>query len=160
MTKAEIHQRFIQQLSDELETITAAAKNTFDVATHEESQAKSKYDTFGLESSYLARGQALRVEELTGALQRMHALPLLAFGPKTGIDLSALVRLGAADGTHQTLFISPVGGGEEIMVDDEEIIIVTPSSPLGRAVMSKVPGAKVEMMMGGVTQQFTVLSVE
>lgn len=159
MTKKQIHQAFIDQLRRELETLSAAAKNSFDVATHEEHQAKSKYDTFSLESSYLARGQAMRVEELREALLRLDALPLPAFGASTPIDHGALVRLGADDGTTQTVFVAPVAGGEEMVVDGEEIIIISPGSPLGRAVMSKTEGARFDMKVERGSHTFTVLSV-
>lgn len=159
MTKKHIHQAFIDQLQRELETLSEAAKNSFDVATHEGHQAESKYDTFSLESSYLARGQAMRVEELREALLRLGALPLLHFGSSTPIDHSALVRLQADDGTKQALFVAPVAGGEEIIVDGEEIMIVSPGSPLGKALISKSVGARFDMEMGSEAQSYTVLSV-
>ena len=159
MTKQQIHQAFIDQLQCELESLSAAAKNSFDVATDEAHQAESKYDTFSLESSYLARGQAMRVEELREALLRLDTMPLPAFGPSTPIDHGALVRLGVDDGSTQAVFVAPVAGGEEMIVDDEEIIIVSPGSPLGRAVMSQTEGARFEMKVEFGSRTFTILSV-
>ena len=160
MTKRDIHQRFVDQLTKELESITAAAKKTIATATNEEHQAKSKYETFSLESSYLARGQAKRVEELTDALERLRMLPLKKLNDTSPIQLSALVRLEANAGERRTLFFGPAAGGEEIVVDGEEMIIVTSQSPLGQAVLGKTVGDTFDMKMGIDTQTFTVVSVE
>ncbi|MBT3295017.1 MAG: transcription elongation factor GreAB [Verrucomicrobia bacterium] len=160
MTKQDIHQRFIDQLTREVETITAAAKSSFDTATNAEHQAKSKYDTFSLETSYLARGQAKRVEELNDALERLQQLPLKALDATTPILLSALVRLRADDGETRALFLGSAAGGEMISVDGEEIIMVTARAPLGQAVLGKTVGDTFDIKMGIDTQTFTVVSVE
>ena len=160
MTKKDIHQCFVDQLTSELESLTAAAKNTIATATNKEHHAKSKYETFSLESSYLARGQAKRVEELTDALERLRMLPLKKLNDTAPIQLSALVRLEASDGEKRTVFFGPAGGGEEIIVDGEEIIIVTSRSPLGQAVLGKTVGDAIDIKMGIDAQTFTVVSVE
>lgn len=160
MTKKEIHQRFIDQLAEELDSIRTAAKKSIATAKDKAHQAESKYDTFSLESSYLARGQAKRVEELTDALDRLQMLPLKELDETSPIQLSALVRLEANDGDKRTLFFGPAGSGEEINVDGEEIIIVTSSSPLGKAVLGKKVGDTFDIKMGIDAQTFTVVSVE
>ncbi len=160
MTKKEIHQQFVDQLTCELETITAAARSTFATATDEEHHAEGKYDTFSLESSYLARGQAKRVEELKLSLERLQMLPLKAMDETTPIQLGALVRLEAASGETRTLFFGPAGGGETITVDGEQIMILTASSPLGRAIVGKTSGYAFDIILAGQEQHFTVASVE
>ena len=84
-------------------------------ATDREHKAQNKYDTFGLEASYLARGQAQRVEDLTEALARLRAMPLRAFGDGEGIQSSALVEVENAEGERDLLFLVGAGGGEEVM---------------------------------------------
>jgi len=159
-TKDDIHRCFIDQLSREVESITTAAKNSASMATNEAHRAESKYDTFSLESSYLARGQAKRLEELAHALERLQALPLKAFTEATPIQLSAFVRLEASDGKKRALFFGPAAGGEQITVDGEEIIIVTARSPLGQAVLGKSVGETFDIKIGATTQTFKVVSVE
>lgn len=160
MTKEEIHRRFIDHLANELESLTAAAKNSASMATNEAHRAESKYDTFSLESSYLARGQAKRIEELTHALERLQALPLKAFHGTAPIQLTALVRLLTSDGKKRTLFFGPAAGGEQIHVDGEEIIIMTARAPLGQALLGKTAGDTFDFKIGNATQTFTVVSVE
>ncbi|MBL7115120.1 MAG: GreA/GreB family elongation factor [Kiritimatiellae bacterium] len=160
MTKKEIHQGFIDQLEKELSAITASAKRSFATATDEEHHAEGKYDTFSLESSYLARGQAKRVKELTDALDRLQVLPLKDLDATMPIHLSALVRLKASNGEERTLFVGPAAGGETITVDGNAIMMITTSSPMGRAVLGKTVGDTFDMRLGIDVQTFTVLSVE
>ena len=160
MTKSEIHQQFVDQLAAEVDTITAAARSSFDTATNEEHHAEGKYDTFSLESSYLARGQAKRVEELTTALDRLQMLPMKTFSATTPIVLSALVRMEAENGEKRTVFLGPSAGGEEFLADGEEIVIVTSGSPMGQAILGKRVGATFDIKLGPIAQTFTITSVE
>ena len=160
MTKKAIHQRFVDQLTRELESITAAAKNSFAAATGDAHYAESKYDTFSLESSYLARGQAKRVKELTDTLARLQVLPLKKLRKNTPSRLGALVRLEADDGDKRTLFFCPGGGGEQITIDGEEILLVTFSAPIGQAVLGKTVGDTFNIKMGVMPQTFRVVSAE
>ena len=159
MTKQQIHQLFIDQLTEELEAVTAATKSSIDTATNKEHQAKSKYDTFGLESSYLARGQAKRVEELIDALDRLQMLPLKELDDSSLIQLSALIRLKSKSSETRSLFFGPAGGGEAITVEGEEIVIVTSRSPLGQAVLGKSTGYTFSIKLGDTLETFTISSV-
>lgn len=160
MTKHEIHRRFIEQLSAELDSLTSAAKNSASLATDEAHRAESKYDTFSLENSYLARGQALRVEELRHALQRMQALPLSDLPADTPVRLGTLIRLLAADGTRRAFFFGPAAGGEKVAAEGDEIVIVTARSPLGQALLGKRVGDTFDFKLGAATHTFTVKTVE
>lgn len=159
MTKKDIHKRFIDQIAAELESITTAAKSSFDVATNDEHRAESKYDTFKLESSFLARGQAKRVEELAHALDSLQMLPLKALRGKSPVQLGALVRLKAADGETRTLLFGSAAGGETIVVDGGEITVVTSGSPLGQAVLGKRVGDTVDIKIGPASHTYQVESV-
>jgi len=160
MTKADIHRRLIDQLSREVDALTAPAKSSISMATNEAHRAESKYDTFSLESSYLARGQAMRLEELAYALKSFQALELKAYTAATPIQLSALVRLESSEGKRKTLFFGPAAGGEQLTADGEEVTIITARSPLGQAVLGKTAGATFEFKVGRATHVFTVVSVE
>jgi len=159
MTKQDIHQQFIRQLENELDAITSAAKSSFSTATSEAHHAEGKYDTFSLETSYLARGQARRVEELRQALERLQQLPLRGLAGADPVQLSALVRLQGANGEKRVLFFGSAGGGERIQVNGEDIVIVTSQSPLGRAVLGKTAGEQFTISLAGSIQVFTIMSV-
>jgi transcription elongation GreA/GreB family factor len=160
MTKQDVHARFVAKLSAELEALTAAAKNAIAMATDEAHRAESKYDTFSLENSYLARGQAQRVEELRFALDRLQALAVKELNRESVIQHGSLVRLEASTGKSRTLYFCPGGGGEQVEVDGAEVCIITAASPLGKAVLGKRLGATVEVKIGRETQTFRIAEVE
>ncbi|MDE0838268.1 MAG: GreA/GreB family elongation factor [Kiritimatiellae bacterium] len=160
MDKFDIHQRFVDVLQGELAAITASAKDSFATATSEAHHAEGKYDTFSLESSYLARGQAKRVAELADALELFQLLPLKPLDDTSKIQLGALVHLDADDGETRTVYFGPAAGGEEISIDDETIIVLTSSSPLGAAILGKSTGDTFNLKMGLDTQSYTITSVQ
>ena len=160
MTKKVIHQRFIDHLTAELESITAVAKKTFATATSEEHRAEHKYDTFKLESSFLARGQAKRVEELASALDSLQMLPLKKLNSASPIQLGALIRLESGDGEMRVLYFGSAAGGETAVVGGVEITMITSRSPLGMAMLGKVVGDSFEINRGSAVQTFVVRSVE
>lgn len=160
MTKQDVHQRFVEKLSAELESLAAAAKNAIDMATNEAHRAESKYDTFSLENSYLARGQAQRVEELRFAIDRLHALSVKELTPESAIQHGSLVRLESGAGKMRTLYFCPGGGGEQVEVGGVEVCIVTAASPLGKAVLGRRLGDTFEVKIGRETQTFRIAGVE
>ena len=158
-SKKIIHRLLIDHVQAELDAITDAAKKSFATATSDEHRAESKYDTFKLESSFLSRGLAKRVEELTTALESLQGLDLKKLNKHTPVQVSALIRLKSDDGKTLAIFLGPDAGGESIRVDGEEISIVSARSPLGIAVLNKLVGDTFELTTGKATTRFTVLSV-
>jgi hypothetical protein len=127
----------IAQLTAELLRFAQAARAAQEEATNEQSKAENKYDTRGLEASYLAHGQARQAREIEIARQEFANLRVRTFGPRDAIDLGALVEL---DGT--LYFIGPSAGGTEAMHEGREVLVITPSSPLGRELMGKRQGER------------------
>ena len=66
--KSEVFQLFIDSIERELAILKKAAKDTADYATDSENKPENKYDTRGLEASYLAGAQAQRVSEMQDVL--------------------------------------------------------------------------------------------
>ena len=112
MIKAALLQQIIVTLSADLATLTGAARAAHAAATHEECLPDNKYDTTGLEASYLAQGQANRAAEIRQALVRYHALELRPFDEQTPIRLTALVTLEAENGSRRQVFLGRMRGDE------------------------------------------------
>src|SRR3954471_9645308 len=93
--------------------LTQAALSTHAEATDEENKAEDKYDTRGLEASYLAIGQSKAAEESAQAVAQFSALPLRDFGPHEPVSLGALVVL-ETNGRFTRYFVGPRAGGTEI----------------------------------------------
>ena len=159
MNKRAIIKKIIARLTEELQIYFRAAQFSRAEATHESSKAESKYDTRGLEASYLARGQSKQAAELEAAIAEFEKLAGRNFGADEPIDLGALVELEHG-GENLFYFIGPRAGGTEILHDKKEILVITPQSPLGEQLMGKKSGQEPQLTFGGSKQAAKVLKVE
>jgi transcription elongation GreA/GreB family factor len=159
MNKRAIIKKIIARLTDELEIYFRAAKFSRAEATHESSKAESKYDTRGLEASYLARGQSKQAAEIEAAIAEFEKLPAKKLGADEPISLGALVELEHS-GESSFYFIGPRTGGTEVLHDKKEILVITPQSPLGEQLMGKKSGQEPQLNFGGMKQSAKILKVE
>ncbi|MEN5256303.1 GreA/GreB family elongation factor [Pseudomonas protegens] len=159
MNKQSVCQLILHQLRDDLEVAVRAAQTAYETATHEENIAENKYDTLGLEASYLAAGQARRVEEIRQALGLWQNLSLRPYDPQKGIQIGALLGLEDENGHEQWLFLGPDGAGLKVYVVGQLVTVITPRSPLGNSLLGKFEDDEVEIVVAGARQQFTVTEV-
>src|SRR3954464_3009901 len=131
MNKNLLLKKIVACLNENLEVLTRAAQASHVEATHESSRAESKYDTRGLEAAYLAGGQARQAKEIIDSIKLYQSLTVRDFAPGELIDLTAVIKL-EADGTEALYFIGPKSGGVEVNYNGEEIVVITPQSPLGQ----------------------------
>jgi transcription elongation GreA/GreB family factor len=136
MNKSQIFELFKTELENNLKLAVQAAQNTYQDATHEDSKAENKYDTRGLEASYLAGAQAKRVTELKEALTVITILKLRTFNEDTPIAITALIELQSPE-KNMWIFLVPKGGGQNINFENQHIQSVTPESPLGASLVGK-----------------------
>lgn len=124
-----------QALTAAIDAALAGAEAARAEATHAESRAENKYDTRGLEASYLAAGQGERVVAWRAALGSLDATPCGVGG------VGALV--GLDDG--RWVLVAAGGGGIRADVDGVTVGLVTPEAPLGRALLGAEEGDVVEV---------------
>ncbi|MCK9800208.1 transcription elongation factor GreAB [Pseudomonas sp. MAFF 302030] len=160
MNKSAVHQLILEKLRDDLDIAQRAAQTAYETATHEENIAENKYDTLGLEASYLAAGQAKRVEEIRQALTLCQNLTLRPYDEQQGIQVGALLGLEDEHGHEQWLFLAPDGAGLKVYVVGQLITVITPRSPLGKNLLGKFEGDDVEIVVAGTRQQFAVTEVK
>ena len=159
MNKRAIIKKILGKLADELEVYFRAARFARAEATHEQNKAENKYDTRGLEASYLAHGQSKQAAELEAAIIDFENLKARPFGANEPIDIGALVELEMG-GDNSLYFIGPRAGGTEVLHDRKEILVITPQSPLGGQLAGKKAGDQVQVSFGGAKQSAKVLSVK
>ena len=159
MNKTELLQQVIARLENDLLQAQQAAQTAYETATHEENIAENKYDTLGLEASYLATGQARRAEEIRLALTAWKQLRLRPFNAEHGIQLGALVWLSDPQGAELCVFIGPDGAGLKLYLAEQEIQVISPRSPLGQRLLGCAEDADVELRIGATMQRFEVLRV-
>uniref|UniRef100_UPI000F0225C8 transcription elongation factor GreAB n=2 Tax=Pseudomonas TaxID=286 RepID=UPI000F0225C8 len=132
MDKQDVLQRITEKLKVDLNIAQRAAQTAYEAATHEENIAENKYDTLGLEASYLAAGQARRVEEIRQSLKCYEAWSLKSFDESCGIQVGDLMTIENGAGQVQYLFLGPDAAGLKVQVDDQLITVITPHAPLGQ----------------------------
>lgn len=155
MNKQEVLGKIVEKLAAELDLYLRAAKTAAAEATDEQSKAENKYDTRGLEASYLARGQSRQAAEIESAVLLFRGLATKRFAETDPIDIGALVELKGRR-ARAFYFMGPKAGGTEVEHAGEEIMVITPPSPLGGQLMGKKVGDRVKMPSG---EEFKVISV-
>ena len=158
MNKRALIKKIIDRLAEELEVYFRAARASRTEATHEQSKAENKYDTRGLEASYLARGQSKQAAEIQGAIAAFEKLETRKFGEADPVDVGAFVEL-EVNGEKAAYFIGPRAGGTEIIHDRREVLVITPESPLGQQLMGKKQGQVMKLNLANAQNHCRVLKV-
>ncbi|HWU85717.1 MAG TPA: GreA/GreB family elongation factor [Kofleriaceae bacterium] len=153
--KAALRAELLQTLAGALETARAAHAAAVAGAIDDEARPENDKDTRGLEQSYLARGQAQRVAELEAASTEVGTLALRAFGAADRIAMGALV-LVEEDGREHRFFVAPHGGGTVLAGGAQ---VVTPGSPLGRALLGRRVDDEVEVRLPGKLRSFVIVAL-
>ncbi len=154
--KPALREELLAALAAALDAARAAHAAAVEGATHSEARAENDKDTRGLEQSYLARGQAQRVEELAVALAATEAMVWRSFGARDPVGVSALVTVDE-DGEARRLLVAPHGGG---IVLSGNVQVITPRSPLGRALVGRVVGDEIEVRLPGTVRELEITGIE
>ncbi len=157
MDKAALKLELMEVVAADLETLKRAHQAAMEGATHEQAKPENDKDTRALEQSYLARGQAKRTEELRDGLAAVRRMEVAAFQANQPVGVGALVTAEERNRTVR-FYIAPYGGGSRLA--NASIQVVTPSSPLGEALMGKRVGDTCEVMAGGYGREFQLVAVE
>ena len=142
-------------LADELAAVERVAAMARDEVSSAETKQEGKYDTRATEASYLARGQAWRVAELRR---------LSAWFAVFDVDKHHVARVGVGslvqlEGPRTVwVFVSPVGG-PKVVVDGEEVRLISPRSPLGTAMADTEEGDCFEVKSPKGMVDYEVLAV-
>src|SRR5882672_8684857 len=158
MNKRALIRKILAELTSGLEAYVRAARAAHAEATHEQSKAENKYDTRGLEASYLARGQSKQAAEIEAAIAAFEKLDARTFGSGEPIDLGALVELESA-GEQTLYFIGAKAGGTEVLHQKREVLVITPQSPLGEQLMGRKQGDVLQITIAGEWNQYRVTTV-
>lgn len=143
--KTSLIAELVERIRAELRTVVAAQKASHEGATHEEAKPENDKDTRALEQSYLARGQAERVVTLSADLNLMTQFRPRIFEEAQAIGLGAAVWTEDDAEKKQGYLLAPAGAGEQLESTAGLLKVVTPRSPLGRALIGRHVGDDVEI---------------
>jgi hypothetical protein len=141
----------VERLKGELEATRKASKEAASYATDEEAKADSKWDTQGLEASYLAAGQAGHAAQLGAALQTLQGDRAKLTAPRRVGEMGALMACTIA-GETDWYFLAPVAGGEVVSLEGTAITVITPGSPLFVALRGHSKGQRITLPSGAILE--------
>lgn len=153
MDKLQLISKIITHLEQELKDAIEAAKNARDAAVNDESVAETQYDTIAIEAGYLAQGQSKRVDEFETAIKAFHVLKtqkhiVEEIEADTAITIGHLVQLKQDVTKSHWFFIAAFAGGFVTQLEQQNITVITPKSPIGQALVGKCCDDEVKAQLG------------
>jgi hypothetical protein len=155
--KQKIVTLIIDQLRADLLISEQAVKIARDTATHSDCLGSSKYETMGLEASYLAQGQGARLLDIERSLACFKQLILNE--PAAVIGLSSLILLNDKQRDQQLLWLAADAGGLKVQYAEQVITVITAKSPLGKAMIGKAAGDDFEISIAGKQRYYEISAV-
>jgi transcription elongation GreA/GreB family factor len=158
LDKARLIAEFRNLVEVDLQAALKSQRSAAEGATHEEAKAESDKDTRATEASYLARGQAARVDELSQMLASWSALKPRPFDDEDPVATGALVAV--SDESEVAVYFVGVGGAAlSVATEVGPVRTVTKSSPIGRALLGKCVGDEIEVSVPGGTRDLTIVAI-
>ncbi len=165
-------QYFVEELKRHYESVISGARraevDAFETAESIEQDARSREDSkSAVEQARMASGLKKRREAARKELETLIAFArrgLPRVKPDSPISLGTMVDVSIeGDEGHEerTLFVLPVGAGTRLEGPggDGFISVVSPSSPVGRALQGSRAGDVCEVVVKGHDREWTVVDV-
>ena len=155
----------VEQLAERLRESAAVARKAGQAAAVEAREgatpAEKREDArVALEQGSLARGQADRAARAAAELSTLAIFRPTTLKPGGPISLGAVVEV-EDEAQGRTFFLAPVGAGIELAGPggDGFLSVVTPQSPVGRAVLGRRVGDTIEVLIQGEPREWTITFV-
>lgn len=159
MDKVKLVEHFIKHIEAELLQLEISSKATRDEATHEESKPENQYDTRALETGYLVKAQSKRLLDVREILSAFKFTSIKNFTNLDPIGVTALIEL-EMNGKTNFFYFMPFGGGTTIEFEGIRIQVLTPTSPLGEALVGLKVGDYATIENGSKITEYEVLSIK
>lgn len=159
MDKELFREQILARLTADHQLLLLAAKSSHAAATHEDNVPDSRYETLALEASYIAQGQANRAQDIKQSIAAYRQLQLQDFDELSSIRMTALVQLEDEKGNEKLVFIGPAAGGLKLKYEEQEIMLITPESPLGQELI----GRQVDecfRVEAGSAREYEIIAIE
>lgn len=162
VNKTQLLDRAIDHLQKQMDLLIHTANEAKAASTHEESKAENKYDTRGLEASYLAAGQSQRVLEIKETLFLLKKMTPREYRGSDPIGITALVHLSCeslkdeppVSSETRWVFLLPIGG-LNLAWEQTPIQTMSLSSPVGRALLDSFEGDSFQIK----NKEYSILKV-
>jgi|SRR5450759_4035452 transcription elongation GreA/GreB family factor len=156
----------VEQLSERLRQASHVARKASqvaaDVAREGATPAEKREDArTALEFGGLAKGQKERADRMAAELSTLAIFHPRKLSAQMPITLGAIVEV-EDESLGRTFFLAPVGAGIELTGPggDGFLSVVTPISPIGKAVLGRKVGDTVDVVIQNEPREWTITYVE
>lgn len=157
----------VAQLSDRLRASLATAQREAEAAAEEAREGATPNERredsrTALEFSRLARSQSERARRMHSDLLQLDGFRPDSLPVGAAIGLGCVVEIEHEQDGGRTIFVAPVGAGEELTGPggDGFLSVVTPASPIGRALLGRRVGESIDVRIAGVVHEWTITFAE
>lgn len=157
-------QRLVAQLRDHLLGVARVARSARDAALIETREgatpAEKREDSrTAIEQGSIARAQDRRLREAEAAVEALASFAPPRWNERAPIAVGALVEVEDEDTQEgRTIFLAPVGAGVTLEGPggDGLFSVITPSSPLGRALVGRRVGDSVDLTIDREIRSYAI----
>ncbi len=139
--KKELFEKVLESLKKEIEERKKHIESLEEAIRKAPSRNESRYDSMREEYEYEKLAYERKVSELESIYSYLKEMEKKIVEEKKEIDNFSFVKLRSKK-DEKKLFILPSLGGKKI----EDILIMSPSAPLFKAIRGKTEGDKIEML--------------
>ena len=157
-----LKEQVLKQIRDELREKIAATEKAVEQARESfrvgDDRAENRGERGAIqEKSWLLSAQASRLEELR---RQLFAVENTATGLLNSVGPGALVVLkDEALGEEEVYLVHPELGGAETEVGGQEVLAISPASPLGAALLGGTAGQEIEVRLPAAVRRLKILEV-
>ena len=141
--KRNLIEQVVVALTANLALLKKSAESAHSGATHSDAVAKSKYDTHGLELSYLAGSHFERALRLERELEQLRKMSISVHSSSKAISLGSVIFL-ATGSEVKTYFLSLFGAGIQVEWLGYKVSVISPDSPIGAQLLGGFLGDDID----------------
>lgn len=164
MDKQDLVSQLASQLREQARLAGRSARECQTEAMNGASPKEKGVDSrVAMEYAGLARGQKKRAERASSDLRAIEGFAPRALSQRSRVEVGAVVEIEDEDtGEGRTFFLAPVGAGMTLLGPggDGHLSVVTPASPIGRAVRGRRLGEVVDVTVKGEPREWKITWIE
>jgi transcription elongation GreA/GreB family factor len=161
MDKRFLVEQLMERLRETASLARKAGQAAADVARDGATPAEKREDArVALEFGGLAKGQNQRAARVAAEMSKLEIFHPAAIPPNGPVTLGAIVEV-EDEALGRTFFLAPVGAGVELTGPggDGFLSVVTPMSPIGKAVIGRRVGDTIEVTVENEPREWTITYV-
>ena len=160
MDKTWLIEQLKQKISESANVADIAAQAAQEQAKSGATPQERRQDNrVAIENGRMAQAQAKRAAQAKAELAALEKFVPLARSPR--VALGSIVDIEDDEGVGRTIFFAPVGAGTTLTGPggDGFLTVVTPTSPLGKAMRGRITGDVVDITVRGDVREWEILDI-